>query len=103
MAMPRHSKHEEVKVAGPEDHPAVPDTEPTATDAESAELQAENRELKDRLLRTLAESENARQRIERAAEDTRKYAIADFSRRLLTVADTLERASGAAADNATDA
>ena len=45
----------------------------------------------DRLLRALAEAENARKRAERTAAEARRYAIGDFARDLLTVADNLQR------------
>jgi molecular chaperone GrpE len=51
----------------------------------------------ERLLRTLAEAENARKRAERMAAEARQYAIGDFARDLLAVADTLDRALAAAA------
>jgi molecular chaperone GrpE len=44
------------------------------------------------LLRALADAENARRRAERTAADARQFAIGDFARDLLTVADNLERA-----------
>ena len=46
----------------------------------------------DRLLRTLADADNARKRAERMAVEARHYAIGDFARELLAVADNLERA-----------
>jgi molecular chaperone GrpE len=46
----------------------------------------------DRLLRALAEADNARKRAERTAAEARRYAIGDFARDLLTVADNLQRA-----------
>lgn len=57
-----------------------------------AELEAEVARLKDQLLRTLAESENARRRAEREMEDARKFAVSSFARELLPVADNLRRA-----------
>lgn len=50
----------------------------------------------DRLLRALADADNARKRAERMAVEARQYAIGDFARELLTVADNLERALAAA-------
>jgi len=44
------------------------------------------------LLRALAEAENTRRRAERRAAEARQYAIADFARELLPVADNLRRA-----------
>jgi molecular chaperone GrpE len=46
----------------------------------------------DRLVRALADAENARRRAERRAAEARQYAIGDFARDLLAVADNLERA-----------
>lgn len=51
-------------------------------------------ELKDRLLRTLADMENLRRRTQREIEETRKYAVTNFARGLLDVADNLARALG---------
>ncbi|HVV92561.1 MAG TPA: nucleotide exchange factor GrpE [Hyphomicrobiales bacterium] len=61
-------------------------------DAELARLQAENAELRDRVLRALAEADNARKRAERDAADARAYAVTSFARDLLNVADNLHRA-----------
>jgi molecular chaperone GrpE len=52
--------------------------------------------LRDRLLRALADSENTRRRGERNVEEARKYAISEFARELLVVADNLQRALEAA-------
>jgi molecular chaperone GrpE len=61
-----------------------------------ATLIAENASLRDRLLRALADVENIRRRAERTAEEARQYAISDFARELLMVADNLERTIAAA-------
>ncbi|RJF78704.1 nucleotide exchange factor GrpE [Rhodopseudomonas palustris] len=47
---------------------------------------------RDRLLRALADAENTRRLTERRVQDARQYAIADFARELLQVADNLRRA-----------
>jgi molecular chaperone GrpE len=71
--------------------------EAVATEAvDVGTLLAENASLRDRLLRALADAENARRRADRAAEDARKFAIADFARELLIVVDNLERTIEAA-------
>ena len=71
--------------------------EAVATEAvDVATLVVENASLRDRLLRALADAENTRRRAERAAEEARKYAIADFARELLAVADNLQRTIAAA-------
>ena len=68
-----------------------------------ATLIAENDSLRDRLLRALAEAENIRRRAERMAEEARQYAITDFARELLVVADNLERTVEAAERRETSA
>jgi molecular chaperone GrpE len=57
-----------------------------------ADLGAELAETKDRLLRALAETENLRRRSVRDLEEAHKYAITNFARELLEVADNLSRA-----------
>ena len=54
------------------------------------ELSLEVSELKDQLLRTVAESENSRRRMEREKVDSSKYAITNFARSILSVADNLK-------------
>jgi molecular chaperone GrpE len=49
-------------------------------------------EFKDKLLRTLAEMENLRKRTEREVADARLYAITNFAREVLAVADNMHRA-----------
>ena len=63
---------------------------------------AEIAELKDKLLRTLAEGENMRRRLQKEREDTAKYAVASFARDMLTVADNLRRALDATAGDSRD-
>ena len=58
-------------------------------------LQDEVAELKDKLLRALAEAENVRRRAERDKGDASKYAIANFAREMVGVADNLHRAMAA--------
>jgi molecular chaperone GrpE len=59
--------------------------------ADAEALAAENASLRDRMLRALADAENTRRRAERTVQDMSKYAIADFARELLAVADNLQR------------
>ena len=65
-----------------------------ASDASEAlaKLEAENQELRDRLLRSIAETENLRRRTERELADARSYAIAKFAGDMLGVADNMGRA-----------
>ncbi|MCA1997998.1 MAG: nucleotide exchange factor GrpE [Armatimonadetes bacterium] len=57
-----------------------------------ARLETEVAGLKDQLLRAVAEAENVRRRAQREREDTAKFAIANFAKDLLAVADNLRRA-----------
>jgi molecular chaperone GrpE len=57
-----------------------------------AAVEAELAETKDRLLRALAETENARRRFQREREDAQKYAISAFAKDLLSAVDNLRRA-----------
>jgi molecular chaperone GrpE len=63
-----------------------------ASAADPAALAKEAADYKDRMLRTLAEMENLRRRTEREVADTRQYAVANFARDLLAVADNMQRA-----------
>ncbi|CAI9283510.1 unnamed protein product [Lactuca saligna] len=50
-------------------------------------------EMKDKILRTYAEMENVMERTKREAENSKKFAIQNFAKSLLDVADNLGRAS----------
>ena len=68
---------------------AAPDGMPTYE-----ELEAKAAELKDQLWRTRAEAENTRRRSDREKSDLGKYAITNFAREMVSVADNLRRALG---------
>jgi molecular chaperone GrpE len=55
-------------------------------------LKAEIAELKDRALRAMAEAENTRRRAEREKKDASLYAVTNFARDMLQVADNFARA-----------
>ena len=57
-----------------------------------AQLEAERTDFKEKLLRTLADMENLRRRTEREIADARTYAVSNFARDMLTVADNFQRA-----------
>lgn len=81
---------DETKQAAPTDAERAP-----AADAGPdpiAALEAEKNDLKDKLLRTLAEMENLRRRTEREVADARTYAVTNFARDMLNVADNIARA-----------
>lgn len=49
-------------------------------------------QMRDQLLRAMAEAENIRRRASKEKEETARYAISNFARELLNVADNLRRA-----------
>jgi molecular chaperone GrpE len=76
---------------------------PSEDRVDTAALQAENESLRDRMLRALAEVENTQRRAERAQRDAHQYAVSDFARELLPVADNLQRTLAAAERRAPEA
>ncbi len=59
---------------------------------EIASLKSQIEILQDKLLRTIAESDNTRKRLEKLIEDAKDYAIFSFAKDLLSVNDNLSRA-----------
>lgn len=76
------------------DHPG--DESPQSGDVQ--QLQGEVSMLRDRLLRTLADFDNFRKRVEREREEERKYAAVEPLREVLGIVDNLERALAAEGD-----
>jgi molecular chaperone GrpE len=66
-----------------------------ALEATVAKMGGENADYKDKLIRTLADMENLRERTSRQVENSNKFAIQGFVKDLLDVSDNLERALGA--------
>jgi molecular chaperone GrpE len=62
---------------------------------ELVKLRQENVELRDRAIRTLADFDNFRKRSERERQESRRYALLEPMRELLTVADNLDLALSA--------
>jgi molecular chaperone GrpE len=73
---------------------------PAETPDPVAQLEAEKTDLKEKLLRTLADMENLRRRTEREIADARAYAVTNFARDMLTVADNTRRALESVPDDA---
>jgi molecular chaperone GrpE len=73
-----------------------PDTAEHEPPTEIEDLRRELNDKQDRLLRALAETENVRRRVERAADDRVKYANEALLRDLLPVLDNFDRALAAA-------
>ncbi|WP_413204499.1 nucleotide exchange factor GrpE [Rhodospirillum sp. A1_3_36] len=65
-------------------------------EARIAALEAENRKLKEDYLRALAEAQNAKRMADKRIEDNSRYAVSNFARAVLGVADNLTRALMAA-------
>jgi molecular chaperone GrpE len=82
----------------PDEAAGATETAETAAAETADALAREAAELKDRLLRTLAEMENLRRRTEREVADARVYAVTNFARDILAVADNMERAMKALDD-----
>ncbi len=70
----------------------LPEADVEQPESEIETLRAEVTSLKDQLLRALAESENARRRAERDREDATKFAVSNFARDMVAIADDLTRA-----------
>ena len=64
----------------------------TEAAASEDDLTQEIASLKEHLLRTLADSENLRKRLEREKEETAKYATTNMARDLVSVSDNMNRA-----------
>ncbi len=73
---------------------AVPDetSQEEQLDDVIVKLNEENKQLKDKLMRTIADMENLRQRTKREKADTAKYAVSKFAGDILGVSDNLHRA-----------
>lgn len=72
-------------------------------DAEIDSLRTENAELRDKLLRTYADMENLRKRLERDRKDAEVYGGTRLARELLPVYDNLKRALEAVTDEQREA
>jgi molecular chaperone GrpE len=73
-----------------QDRPAA--TDPAEREASAGGLTAELAATRDRLLRSLAEQENVRNRARRDRDEAVRYAAAGFAQDLLSTIDNLERA-----------
>jgi molecular chaperone GrpE len=83
---------------------AAPDIAPEGEASDPIEaLQREKDALQDRLLRTAAEFDNYRKRMDRERRDLAEYAAADVIKDVLPILDNFERALQAPATPETDA
>lgn len=83
MTEPQPASENEENAATPEG-----DNAPAVEAGDGAQVT----QLKDQLLRALAEAENTRRRAQKERDDTAKYAVANFAREMLGVADNFNRA-----------
>jgi molecular chaperone GrpE len=89
----------------PNDAPEAANTSADETASQAAPdpiavLEAEKADLKDKFLRLMADMENLRRRTEREVADARTYAVANFARDMLNVADNVRRAIESVPDEA---
>jgi molecular chaperone GrpE len=80
------------------EHPSAPDAAP-APDPAVDELRRERDALQDRLLRTAADFDNYRKRMDRERRELSEYAASDVLSEMLPIIDNLERALQAAASD----
>jgi len=68
------------------------ETSVDATEDALEGAQAEIATLKDQILRAMAETENTRRRMKKELEETQKFAMSNFAKEMLAVADNFRRA-----------
>lgn len=66
--------------------------EDAEVDNDKVSIEEKLAEAQEQVLRTLADSENLRRRLEREKEDLGNYIIANFAKEILSVVDNLQRA-----------
>jgi molecular chaperone GrpE len=100
--LPESQANKDIELTPDQEVKVDPATEPDAIieklQAQITDKDKELAELKDRYLRSLAESENARKRIRQKSEETVRLQRENMLRELLPVVDNLERAVEAARD-----
>ncbi|HLJ05794.1 MAG TPA: nucleotide exchange factor GrpE [Acetobacteraceae bacterium] len=86
----------------PSEQPQTPEQVMQAAAARIAELETELAEMKDRWMRSEAETANVRARAHREVNETRQYAVQKFAQDIVEAAENLHRGleSLPAADNA---
>ncbi|HET9785350.1 MAG TPA: nucleotide exchange factor GrpE, partial [Terriglobales bacterium] len=97
MSDPQFNPNE--TVIGPE-HELAAHEPPAELEAEVARLTAERDGLQDKLLRALAEADNARKRFARDLQEAQGRGVLEAARPFLPVLDSFELAAGHAAASA---
>jgi molecular chaperone GrpE len=90
--MQSHAKHSDHKKDQEHKLEETEKAEEPPEESEQQKLEQQLQEVKDQLLRALAEADNVRKRAERERHEITQYAITNFARDLLTIADNLARA-----------
>ena len=80
------------KTAAPADEPSVYDEDGELLPGPIELLEIQVADLKDRYLRQAAEMENLRKRTQREQIETKKYAVSEFARDILSLSDNFQRA-----------
>ena len=81
---------------------AVTEAQEVTAEQRIADLEKQLADMKDRALREMAEAENTRRRAQKEREETSKYAVANFAKEMLVIADNFRRALDAAPTDNTD-
>jgi molecular chaperone GrpE len=82
----------QVRPADDNEEDAEPGDQTVGTERDERPLERDLEGMRDRLMRALAEQENARRRAQRDREEAVRYANADLARDLLPIIDNLTRA-----------
>lgn len=92
--MSKNEKNDEIETATDEDGIEMneKESEEVSVDERIEKLEEENKKLKNDFLRAFADAENTKKRCLQEIEKNNKYAIANFAKELLVVADNLQRA-----------
>jgi molecular chaperone GrpE len=99
-----HTNNDDTATAAEANAPAGEGQENTqdASAARIAELEKQLAEMKDRALREMADAENTRRRAQKEREEISKYAVGNFAKEILAVADNFRRALDAAPQDIVD-
>ncbi len=102
-AGPEEAASEQSSRLEPEPEEQVQANQAPASESETVQaLQEELEKTRENALRVLAEADNIRKRAAREREDATRYAVANFARDLLGVADNFGRAIGAVPEELRD-
>lgn len=85
----QHQELQETEAESADIAAEAAEVEAEAAAAEQPDAQAQVAELNDKLLRAMAEAENVRRIAAREKQDASKYAVTNFARDILRVADNL--------------